>query len=58
MVLRYLLTELLTHSLYGAVLLKKLTGSQLVKKSPAFYGNRKFITVFSRPTFILTLRKW
>jgi len=26
---------------------KKLTGSQLVKKFPAFYGTRKFITAFT-----------
>jgi hypothetical protein len=29
-------------------LLEKLTGSQLVKKFPAFFGTRKFITAFSR----------
>jgi hypothetical protein len=29
------------------VLLEKLTGSQLVKKFPAFYGTRKFITTFT-----------
>jgi hypothetical protein len=29
------------------VLLEKLTGFQLVKKSPAFYGTRRFITVFT-----------
>ena len=29
------------------VLLEKLTGSQLVKKFPAFYGTRKFITAFT-----------
>jgi hypothetical protein len=29
------------------VLLKKLTGSQLVKKFPTFYGNRMFITSFT-----------
>jgi len=28
------------------VLLEKLTGSQLVKKFPAFYGNRRLITAF------------
>ena len=28
--------------------LEKLTGSQLVKKFPAFYGNRRFITAFTR----------
>ena len=26
---------------WNRVLLKKLTGSQLVKKSPTFYGNRR-----------------
>jgi len=29
------------------VILEKLTGSQLVKKFPAFYGNRRFITAFT-----------
>jgi len=29
------------------VLLEKLTGSQLLKKSPSFYGTRKFITAFT-----------
>jgi len=42
----YLLTHALTHSLNprSIVLLEKLTGSQLVKKIPAFYGIRRFIT--------------
>ena len=31
------------------VLLEKQTGSQLVKKFPLFYGNRKFITIFTVP---------
>ena len=31
----------------STVLLEKLTGSQLVKKFPAFYGNRRFITAFT-----------
>ena len=30
------------------VLLEKLTGLQLVKKFPAFFGTRKFITAFTR----------
>jgi len=30
------------------VLLEKLTGYQLVKKLPAFYGTRMFITAFTR----------
>jgi hypothetical protein len=29
------------------VLVEKLTGSQLVKKFPAFYGTRRFITTFT-----------
>ena len=29
------------------VILEKLTGSQLVKKFPAFYGTRMFITAFT-----------
>jgi hypothetical protein len=33
---------------WSRVLLEKLTGSQLVKNFPAFYGNRKFITAFTR----------
>jgi len=37
---------LLTYSM-GRVLLGKLTGSQLVKKFPAFYGTRMFITTFT-----------
>ena len=37
----YLLTPCST------VLLEKLTGFQLVKKFPAFYGTRRFITVFT-----------
>ena len=47
--LTYLLTYLLTHVLtqWNKVLLEKLTGSQLVKKFPAFYGTRSSITVFT-----------
>jgi len=37
----YLLT------LWSRVLLQKLPGSQLVKKFPAFYGTRRFITAFA-----------
>jgi hypothetical protein len=33
---------------WSRILLKKQTGSQLVKKFPAFYGTRKFITAFTR----------
>jgi hypothetical protein len=31
---------------WSRVLLEKLTGFQLLKKFPAFYGTRKFITAF------------
>jgi hypothetical protein len=43
------LTYLLTYSLtpQGRNILEKLTGSQLVKKFPTFYGTRKFITAFT-----------
>ena len=41
----YLLAYLLTP--WGRVLLEKLTGFQLVKKFPAFYGIRRFITPFT-----------
>ena len=42
------LTYLLTHSLIPRswVLLEKLTSLKLVKKFPAFYGTRRFITTF------------
>jgi len=33
---------------WSRVLLQKLTGLQLVKKFPAFYGTRRFITTFTR----------
>ena len=38
-----------TYLLHGAsrVLLEKLTGWQLIKKFPAFYGTRTFITAFT-----------
>jgi hypothetical protein len=38
----YLLTYLLTP--WSRVLLEKLTGLQLFKKFPAFYGTRRFLT--------------
>ena len=44
-ILTYLLTYLLTP--WCRVLLEKLTGLQLVKKFPAFYGTRRFITAFT-----------
>jgi len=40
--LTYLFTYLITPR--NRVLLENLTGSQLVKKFPAFYGTRRFIT--------------
>jgi len=45
----YILTYLLTylHTPRNRVLLEKLTGSQLVKKFPEFYGTRRFITEFT-----------
>ena len=55
----YLLTYLLTYYLltpWSRVLLEKLTGFQLVKKFPAFYGTRTFITaVTSAPPRHLSL---
>jgi hypothetical protein len=42
LVITYLLTP------WSTVLLEKITGSQVVKKFPAFYGTRKFITAFIR----------
>ena len=44
-ILKYLLTYVLTQC--SRVLLEKLTVSQLVKKFPAFYGTRTFITAFT-----------
>jgi hypothetical protein len=41
----YLLTHFLTPLI--TVLLEKLTGFQLAKKFPTFYGTRKFITAFT-----------
>jgi len=42
---KYLLIYLLTPR--GRILLEKLTGFQLVKVFPSFYGPRKFITAFT-----------
>jgi len=46
----YLLTYLFTYLLTpcNTVLLEKLTGFQLVKKFPAFYGTRMYITAFTK----------
>jgi len=43
----YLIIYLLTPC--STVLLEQLTGSQLVKKFPAFYITRRFITAFTSP---------
>jgi len=43
--LTYLHSYLLTP--YSTVLLEKLTGSQPVKKFPAFHGTRNFIAAFT-----------
>ena len=51
----YLITNLLTYNLlptyslipWTRVILEKLTGFQLVKKFPLFYGTRKFITALT-----------
>ena len=44
---RYQNNDLLTT--WRRLLLVKLTGSQLVKKFPEFYGTRRFITSFTDP---------
>ena len=41
---------------WSGVLLEKLTGSQLVKKFPAFYGTRLFITAFTSARHLLPPR--
>jgi hypothetical protein len=46
----YLLNYLLTP--LSRILLEKLTGSQLFKKFPAFYGAQKFITAFTRASHL------
>ena len=46
----YLRTYLLTP--WSRVIIEKLTGSQVVKKFPAFYGTRRFITAFTRATHL------
>jgi hypothetical protein len=46
LILAGLLTYLLTP--WSTVLLEKLTGSQIVKKFPAFDGTRRFITAFTQ----------
>jgi len=45
----YISSRHVIHSLtpWSRPLLEKLTGFQLVKKFPAFLGNRRFITAFT-----------
>jgi len=43
-ILTYFPSYLLTQ--WSRVLPEKLTGSQLLKKFPAFYGTRRFINAF------------
>ena len=47
---QYRLTFLIIYLItpWSRVLLETLTGFQLVKKFPAFYGTRRFITAFTR----------
>jgi len=54
----YLLTYLLTYVLIprSRVLLEKLTGSQLVKKFPAFYGTRDNWVLVNTAWRVLRLR--
>jgi hypothetical protein len=48
------LRNLLTYLLHGAESFsEKLTGLQLVKKFPAFYGTRRFITAFTSEIALL-----
>ena len=39
--------------LWDRILLQELTGFYLVKKSPAFYATRKFITAFTNARHLL-----
>jgi hypothetical protein len=43
----FVYSAVLPYLIRSRVLLEKLTGSQLVKKFPEFYGTRKFITAFT-----------
>ena len=51
LLLRHKTADYWTHTYlltpWSRVLLEKLTGLQLLKKFPAFYGTRKFITAFT-----------
>jgi len=48
--LTYIITYLLTYlpTPHSRILLEKPTSFQLVKKFPAFYGARRFITISTR----------
>jgi hypothetical protein len=47
--IRHLLRGIIvTLTPWSRELLEKLTGRQLVKKFPAFYGTRRFIAAFAR----------
>jgi hypothetical protein len=41
--------RVITETEVNGILSEKQTGSQLVKKLPAFYGTQKFITAFKNP---------
>jgi len=61
LLLTYILTYLLSYLLspYSTVLLEKLTGLQPVKKFPAFYGTRRFITAFTSARHLsLSWARW
>jgi hypothetical protein len=40
--------ERIIHKTWGRVLVEELTGFQLVKKFPTFYGTGRFIAAFTR----------
>ena len=52
-IVSYMLPHL--HTPWSRVLLEKLPGSKLAKKSPAFYGTRRFITAFTSAARHLSL---
>ena len=45
-------TYVLNYLLHGAVLIEKLTGFQLVKKFPTFYGMQRFVTAFTSAHYL------
>ena len=54
-ILLHLLPYLLTP--YSIILFEKLTGSQLVKKFPTFYGTRMFNTAFTSARHLSAMKK-